>query len=75
MLKVNTDKISLPEFAKKYGMRMEGSSVVHLVRVARNGCPRIIGRGVDGGMDILNCDYDTLFDMIMNGDVTKEESK
>ena len=78
MLKVNKKKISIEEFAKKYGIEKNHFGLyVSIKKGIQVSIPNGIIRAYfladeDGSNDI---DFDALFDMISSGDIIKEESK
>jgi hypothetical protein len=82
MLKVNTSKISVDNFIKKYNMRPRTMfagchpykwSVGSEIHVYPNGEIMVSTEGA--GDSVCPTNLDILFDMIKNGDVIKEEEK
>ena len=83
MLKVNVDKISLPEFAKKYGLCKRACNENEVMyRTYFEHCDRFPIEMIvreNGNVYFENTpvikELDLLFDMISNGDVIKEGTK
>ena len=79
MLKVNTQKISVLEFAKKYGLKRENLGASKAVLSLCDGVIAHFSIYDDGKVRDLPFSNDSfadiLFDMIKNGDIIKEEGK
>jgi hypothetical protein len=78
MLKVNTNKISIEEFAKKYGLKPREVFQGILYDYTRSPNLNVALDGVftisceHSGDTVYKTAMDTLFDMITNGDLVKE---